>query len=48
MLALRIPADGSQAQLISVDIKPRPLDDGNADFFDEVPDLSPWLGDDAF
>jgi hypothetical protein len=47
-LALRIPADGSQAQLISVDIKPRPLDDGNADFFDEVPDLSPWLGDDAF
>jgi hypothetical protein len=35
-------------QLISVDIKPRPLDDGNADFFDEVPDLNPWLRDDAF
>jgi hypothetical protein len=47
-LALRIPADGSQAQLISVDIKPRPLDDGLADFFDEVLDLSLWLGDDAF
>ena len=44
-LALRIPADGSEAQLVSVNIKPRPHDDGNADFFDNVPDLSPWLGD---
>jgi hypothetical protein len=44
-LALRIPADGSDAQLVSVDIKDRPQDDGNADFFDNVPDLSPWLGD---
>jgi len=44
-VALRIPADGSGAQLVSVNIKARPHDDGNADFFDNVPDLSPWLGD---
>ena len=44
-LALRIPTDGSEAQLISVDIKDRPQDDGNADFFDNVSDLSLWLGD---
>lgn len=44
-IALRIPADGSDAQLVSVNIRPRPHDDGNADFFDNVPDLSPWLGD---
>src|SRR6202012_3887449 len=37
--------DGSDAQLVSVNIKPRPHDDGNADFFDDDPDLSPWLGD---
>ncbi|KAL5316302.1 hypothetical protein ACEPPN_015347 [Leptodophora sp. 'Broadleaf-Isolate-01'] len=44
-IALRIPADGSDAQLVSVHIRPRPHDDGNADYFDNVPDLSPWLGD---
>jgi hypothetical protein len=45
IIAVRIPADGSDAQLVSVNIKPRPHDDGNADFFDDVPDLTPWLGD---
>ncbi|OAL38195.1 hypothetical protein AYO20_02647 [Fonsecaea nubica] len=45
MLALRIPTDGSEVHLVSVDIKDRPQDDGSADFFDDVADLSPWLGD---
>lgn len=45
-LALRIPADGSTAQLIRFDIKQRSADDGGyGDFFDEIPDLRPWYGD---
>jgi hypothetical protein len=43
-LTLRILADGSEVRFVSVDIKPRPQDDGNADF-DEVQGLSPGLGD---
>lgn len=43
--ALRVPADGSGIHLAPVEIKTRPEDDCNADFFDDVADLSPWLGD---
>ena len=43
-LALRTPTDGSETLLVSVDINDRPQDNGNVDFFDNVLDLSPWLG----
>lgn len=48
VLALRIPADGSEPQLVTVDLTSRPDDDGQADFFDPVPNLIPWLGLSAF
>jgi hypothetical protein len=46
ILALRIPADESKVRFVSVDIKPRLQDDGNTEIFrEEIPDLSPGLGD---
>lgn len=44
-IVLRIPANGLAPELVSVKVKPRPHGDGDADFFDNVPDLSPWLRD---
>ena len=45
VLVFRIAADGSPAQLVMVQIKPRPQNDGHADFFDRVHDFSAWMGD---
>ena len=47
ILALLLPEDRSEARLVGYDLKDR--EDGdqnmNADFYDPVPDLRPWLGD---
>lgn len=44
--ALRIPAERPEVRFVSVDIKSRQQDDGNAEiFWEEAPDLSPGLGD---
>ena len=43
--ALCIPAEGSDPRLVSINITPGPHNDGNADSYDNVPDLSPRLGE---
>lgn len=44
-LALKIPTDGSTAELVRFNVKYRNTDDGgHGEFFDENPDLRQWYG----
>ena len=46
-VALLLPADGTEIRLVSYDIAYREADDlcVDADFYDPIPYLRPWLGD---
>lgn len=43
--ALLLPADGSQARLVCYGLKQRSDEDTATDFYEDIPDLRPWLGD---
>jgi hypothetical protein len=45
--ALLLPANGSEVKLVGYNVMERENGDGNAnaDFYDPIPDLRPWLSD---